>query len=109
MDVTKEKFETIFNNYKSIIPSRIYEKFGNVDWRSDWYNKIKDSSVLDVNTYSSDTILNPKINNNSSKFYVIRNPNLESNLEDYTSDIINLEINRSTDNLRNKWILDSNL
>jgi hypothetical protein len=53
--------------------------------------------------------LNPKINNNSSKFYVIRNPKLESNLEDYTSDIINLEINRSTDNLRNKWILDSNL
>ena len=52
----------------------------------------------------TDSNFSPIITDNTTQFYFIKNENLEDNLKNYTSEILNLEINKINNSLRNKWI-----
>ncbi len=94
------KFQDILNMNPSKIP---VENFAD-DWRSVWDAKIP--KIPDNIRFLNDT--NPYITEDSTKFYFIKNPNLEANLNQTTSDIISLNMKKMTDNVRNKWINNYN-
>ncbi len=94
------RFQDILNMNPPKIP---VEKFVD-DWRTVWDAKIP--QIPDNIRFLNDT--NPYITEESTKFYFVKNPNLEDNLNKTTSDIISLNMKKMTDTLRNKWINNYN-
>ena len=94
------RFQDILNSNPPKIP---VEKFED-NWRETWNTKISQipDSVRSLNS------MDPYMTNDLTKFYFVKNPKLEENLNNTSSEIILLNMKKMTDSLRNKWIANYN-
>jgi hypothetical protein len=102
MNVTKKSKESFMNLLNNMQARKPVEHFAEpVNWRNEWNSKLELISRR-KSIPLSDT--DPKINDNETRFYIVQNPNLETNLENTSANIIKMQMENMTEILRDKWI-----
>ena len=83
---------------------KIFEKFENVnDWRTEWNNKL-------LSIYNTSSIkpslkdMDPIVNRDKTEFYILKNPKLEENLNNISSQIIKNNIDNISNKLKSQWL-----
>lgn len=103
---SKKSKEVFMNLLNSSInqPRKPVEHFESTDWRKVWKSKLES---INQTTLISDNL--QEINDEKTKFYIVKNNNLEKNLEDTTADLIKMKIKDASEILRDKWIKNNNI
>ena len=103
----KEGFKEGFNGTPQFpIPTslKIFEKFADTnDWRTEWNNKLL--SIYNTSSITpSPKDMNPVVDKDKTEFYILKNPKLEENLNNTSSQIIKNNLDNISNKLKSQWL-----
>jgi len=105
LPINKKILENFNGTPQFPIPTslKVFEKFADTtDWRTEWNNKL--ASIYSVSSNLSPKDMDPLVNKDKTQFYIVKNPKLEENLNNISSQIIKNNLDNISNKLKSQWL-----